>query len=73
MKKRLANILLCMVMLVAVVAQLPPAETASAATMRYFENVSERDFPERLKENLSQHPWQDGFLDITKAPYNAKG
>ena len=44
-----------------------------SATMRYEDNVPVAEFPERLKANLSSHPWQDGYLDITKAPYNAKG
>jgi hypothetical protein len=29
-------------------------------------------FREDLKKNLSLHPWEKGFLDVTKAPYNAK-
>ena len=41
--------------------------------MRYYDNVYVSEFPQRLKNNLSNHPWQDGFIDITKQPYNAKG
>lgn len=48
-------------------------EGVFAATMRYYDNISSNEFPERLKSSLESQPWQDGFLDITKKPYNAKG
>jgi hypothetical protein len=55
--------------------QLAPFMTATAsAYMRYYTNVSSNDFPDALKSNLASQPnWQKGFIDVTQAPYNAKG
>lgn len=52
---------------------IPQPIPSKAATIRYFDNVSSTQFPSRLQSNLSQHPWEDGFLDVTKPPYNAAG
>ncbi|WP_027625693.1 glycosyl hydrolase family 28-related protein [Clostridium lundense] len=69
MKKVLSKILFALI----IINMFSVPNNAFAATMRYYDNVKVNDFPERLKQNLSVHPWQDGFLDITKSPYNAKG
>ncbi|MFD0958199.1 carbohydrate binding domain-containing protein [Paenibacillus chungangensis] len=49
------------------------SESVQAATMRYFDNVESSQFPVRLQNHLSQQPWEDGYIDITKPPYNAAG
>lgn len=69
MRKLLSKILILLV----IINIFPAVNDVFAATMRYYDNVDVTKFPQRLKDNLSSHPWQDGFLDITKQPYNAKG
>lgn len=69
MQKSLSKLLIILFLL----SILPLSPSTFADTMRYYDNVPSEQFPERLKQNLSQQPWQDGFLDITKQPYNAKG
>jgi hypothetical protein len=53
--------------------QLAPFMTTPAsALMRYYTNVDSNDFPGSLKSALgSQTHWDEGFIDVTKAPYNA--
>ena len=70
MKKIMAKVIIILV-IVMNIASMP--EGVFGATMRYSDNVNSDEFPQRLKDNLSNHPWEDGFLDITKQPYNAKG
>jgi hypothetical protein len=47
----------------------------ASAKMRYYSNVSSNDFPTALKNQLTttQQTWQQGFIDVTQAPYSAKG
>ncbi|QZE14950.1 glycoside hydrolase family 55 protein [Halosquirtibacter laminarini] len=46
----------------------------TSAHIRIYKNVAPNLFPQRLYSNLSsQIYWEDGFLDVTKAPYSAKG
>lgn len=47
--------------------------SSSEAKIRIFTNVDTASFPQELRENLSLHPWEKGFLDVTKAPYSAVG
>lgn len=69
MKKAVSKILVALI----VISMFRPFSSISAATMRYYDNVKPEEFPERLQQYLSNHPWEDGFLDVTKQPYNAKG
>lgn len=69
MKKRISRLLI----LVFILNIFAVYNTVSAATMRYTDNIKTELFPERLKKSLSNHPWEDGFLDVTKPPYSAKG
>lgn len=46
---------------------------SNAATMMYYDNIDVSEFPKELQEHLNVHPWEDGFIDISKAPYEAKG
>lgn len=41
------------------------------AKMRIFTHVDTSQFPADLKINLEHHPWEKGFLDVTKPPYSA--
>ena len=41
------------------------------AKMRIFTHVDTSLFPVALKQNLEHHPWEKGFLDVTRPPYNA--
>ncbi len=43
------------------------------AKMRVYSVVAQASFPADLQSNLSLHPWQKGYLDVTKAPFNAVG
>lgn len=69
MKKLISKILILAIL----INILSALNTVFAATMRYYDNVKSSEFPERLRKNLSNQPWEDGFLDITKQPYNARG
>lgn len=42
-----------------------------ASNITYPDNVAFNDFPQDLQDNASLHSWEDGFLDVTKAPFNA--
>jgi hypothetical protein len=55
------------------IAVLLLANLSTFAFMRFYNNVAESSFPQRLKDNLSQHPIAEGFIDLTKPPYNAAG
>ncbi|MFS0726705.1 glycosyl hydrolase family 28-related protein [Paenibacillus sp. 1P07SE] len=43
------------------------------AHFRYYENAASSTFPQRLQDHLIHHPWEEGFLDVTQAPYHAAG
>lgn len=68
-KATLSIIIILTIVIISVNQKVP----SHAATLRYFDNVESSEFPERLKNNLSNQPWEDGFIDITREPYNAKG
>lgn len=47
---------------------------AFADKMRYYEMQQPEYFPHDLKGAvLEQHPWREGYLDVTKPPFNAVG
>ncbi|MCY6369939.1 glycosyl hydrolase family 28-related protein [Clostridium ganghwense] len=69
MKRVVSKILIILI----VISMLSPLNDVFAGTMKYYDNIDVSKFPQRLKDHLSNHPWQDGFLDITKQPYSAKG
>ena len=41
--------------------------------MRILENVAVSNFPARLIPYVDSHPIDEGFLNVTQPPYNAKG
>ena len=42
-----------------------------ASNITYHNNVAFDDFPLDLQTNASLHDWEDGFLDVTMAPFAA--
>jgi hypothetical protein len=40
-----------------------------SAKMRIFTHVDTSQFPVELRLNLEHHPWEKGYLDVTKPPY----
>lgn len=42
-----------------------------ASNITYHQNVAIADFPQDLRDNEHLHPWEDGLLDVTQAPFNA--
>lgn len=42
-----------------------------ASNITYHDNVAFADFPADLQVNASLHAWEDGFLDVTQAPFGA--
>lgn len=46
---------------------------SAPARMEFTENAPLEKFPERLRKHAAAHPVDKGFVDITRAPYNAAG
>lgn len=70
---KLYRCLVCLLFVFLLGISLSSFGPSAEAKIRYYSNVDSSNFPTDLQNNLSSHPWEQGFLDVTQAPYSAAG